>query len=381
MTAEVTTMPPAAAPEAERGQDPGRRRRRFKELELAALLLLLIVFLWIVLWYLLFRQPINPLPPIPVSQIPTYSTSVYGATRPIGVAVDPSGDRIYVTQGAAASEGIIFDGRGIAIGKFAVPAELGGSHQPAYAAVDPVSQELYVSDRLAGSIYIFDRDGRYLRELSLSTPRAGWQPMGLTFDAAGNLYVTDLAGPVIVEIDRAGSVVRTLGQGENLSFPNGVAIDKAGNVYVTDSNNGRLLMYGNDGQVLARVGRGVGQGALGLPRGLTIDSAGRVFIADTTAQSVFIYGIPVIASPATTPAAGHLVLWYVGRLPLWGISAQGAAAQQGPAVQAKFQFLGSFGEPGISDAQFQFLNGVAVDGRGRVYVADTFNDRIQIWSY
>jgi DNA-binding beta-propeller fold protein YncE len=380
MTAEVTTRPPGAAPEAERGQAPGRRRRRIKELELALLLLLLIVFIWIVVWYLLFRQPINPLPPIPVSQIPTYSTSVYGATRPIGVAVDPSGDRIYVTQGAATAEGIIFDGRGNAIGKFAVPAALGGSHQPAYAAVDPVNEELYVSDRLAGTIYIYDRDGGYLRELSLAKPRSGWQPMGLTFDAAGNLYVTDLAGPVIVEIDRAGSIVRTLGQGENLNFPNGVAIDKAGNVFVTDSNNGRLLMYGMDGKVVARVGRGVGQGALGLPRGLTIDSSGRVFIADTTAQSVFIYGIPVVAAPATTATAGHLVLWYVGRLPIWGISPQSVGVQ-GPPVQAKFEFLGSFGEPGISDAQFQFLNGVAVDGRGRVYVADTFNDRIQIWSY
>lgn len=381
MTVDVTTMPPATAPETERRQDPGRRHRRIKELELGLLLALLIVFAWIVLWYLLFRQPINPIPPIPVSQIPTYSTSVYGVTRPIGVAVDPSGERIYVTQGAATSEGVIFDGGGNAIGKFAAPADLGGGHQPAYAAVDPVSHELYISDRLAGTIFIYDRDGQYLRELSLAQPRPGWQPMGMTFDPAGNLYVTDLSGPVILKIDQAGRVVRTLGAGENLSYPNGVAIDRAGNVFVTDSNNGRLLMYDVDGKVVARVGKGVGEGALGLPRGLTIDSAGRVFIADTTAQSVFIYGIPVVARPAITPTAGHLVLWYVGRLPIWGISPHGDAARPNPTVLAKFQFLGSFGEAGISDGQFQFLNGVAVDARGRVYVADTFNDRIQIWSY
>ncbi len=30
---------------------------------------------------------------------------------------------------------------------------------------------------------------------------------------------------------------------------------------------------------------------------------------------------------------------------------------------------------------FQYPNSVAVDARGRVYVADTFNDRVQIWSY
>ena len=28
-----------------------------------------------------------------------------------------------------------------------------------------------------------------------------------------------------------------------------------------------------------------------------------------------------------------------------------------------------------------FPMGIAVDGRGRVYIADTANDRVQIWSY
>jgi sugar lactone lactonase YvrE len=30
---------------------------------------------------------------------------------------------------------------------------------------------------------------------------------------------------------------------------------------------------------------------------------------------------------------------------------------------------------------FEYPNSVAIDARGRVYVADTFNDRVQIWSY
>jgi sugar lactone lactonase YvrE len=35
----------------------------------------------------------------------------------------------------------------------------------------------------------------------------------------------------------------------------------------------------------------------------------------------------------------------------------------------------------VQDGQFEFPNGVAVDTRGRVYVADTVNDRVQVWSY
>ena len=86
--------------------DPGSRRRRRKIVFLVLLLLGLALLLGLVIWYLLFRQPI-PLPPIPATQIPAYSTSIYGPSRPVGVAVSPSGDRIYVTQGGTAAVGAV----------------------------------------------------------------------------------------------------------------------------------------------------------------------------------------------------------------------------------------------------------------------------------
>ena len=137
-------------------------------------------------------------------------------------------------------------------------------------------------------------------------PRPGWQPLGLAFDTEGNLYVTDLSGPFqkVLVIDRAATVVRTLGENEKLSFPNGVAVDGAGNVYVTDSNNGRLLVFDAEGTVRAQVGRGAGQGNLGLPRGLAVDGSGRVFVADTTGQGVFIYRAPQPTTAAASTSSG-----------------------------------------------------------------------------
>jgi tripartite motif-containing protein 71 len=212
--------------------------------------------------------------------------------------------------------------------------------------VDPLTSEVYVSDRLAGAIYVYDRDGAYQRELTLAVPRPDWQPLGLAFDKAGNLYVTDLSGPYqkVLVIDRTAQVIRTLGENEKLSFPNGVAVGGDGIVYVTDSNNGRLLAFGTDGQIRAQVGRGAGQGNLGLPRGLAVDGSGRVFVADATGQGIFIYRAP---------------------------SGDGRS----------LDFLGYVGGEGVADGQFEYPNSVAVDARGRVYVADTFNDRVQIWSY
>lgn len=338
---------PPAAVEGEPEEKPGRRPRR-KAILLFVLVGLLATLVTIALWYFLFRQPITtlPLPGIPQVEVPSYTTAVYGTQRPSGVAVSPSGDRIYVTQSEGDRAGLVFDASGTKVGTMAPPASTGTDHAPVYLAIDPLTSEVYVSDRLAGAIYIYDRDGAYQRTFTLAQPRPGWQPLGLAFDTKGSLYVTDLSGPFqkVLVIDRAAAVVRTLGENDKLNFPNGVAVDGAGNVYISDSNNGRLLMYGSDGTVRAQVGRGAGQGNLGLPRGLAVDGSGRVLVADSTGQGVFVY----------RPPAG---------------------------AERRLDYLGFVGGEGVSDGTFEYPNSVAVDARGRVYVADTFNDRVQIWSY
>ena len=337
----VLPAPEAPAPPLSAEEEEKKKRRR-KAFILFFLLGALVLLFGLFIWYLLFRQPINPIPIIPTSQVPTYSTSLNGITRPMGIAVDPSGDRIYVMQGGAAASGVVLDGNGKLIATMALPAT-GDDHLPVYAAVDPKGSEVYVSDRMAGAIYIFGRDGEYLRTFTPAEPRTGWQPMGMAFDGDGNLYVTDFAAGSVVEFDRDGKVVRTIGKADGLTYPNGVAVDKDGIVYVADSDNGRLLAYDKEGKVVARVGRGANRGMLGNPRGLAIDGQGRLFVADSTGSAIQIYG---------------------ARTQDQGIS-----------------FLGSFGAAGSADGEFQYPNDVAVDGRGHVYVADTFTDRIQIWSY
>ncbi len=354
MTAEMTAdgLPVSAtdsptAPVVEGEPEAQPRRTRRKAIVALLLLGLLAMLATIAIWYLLFRQPIPPppLPGIPQTEVPTYATAIYGAQRPTGVAVSPSGDRIYVAQSAGDRTGIVFDAGGNKVGTMA-PPETGTDHSFVYVAVDPLTNDVYVSDRMAGAIYVYDRDGTYQRELTLAVPRPGWQPLGLAFDAKGNLYVTDLSGPFqkVLMIDRTAQVVRTLGENEKLNFPNGVAVDGAGNIYASDSSNGRLLMFGADGSVRAQVGRGAGVGNLGLPRGLAVDGSSRVFVADATGQGVFVYRAPTDDS-------------------------------------RRLDFLGFVGGEGVGDGRFEYPNSVAVDARGRVYVADTFNDRVQIWSY
>ena len=359
MTAEMTAgdlpVPPVAGdgePALDAGEPitdgdtPEEKRRRRKAFLLLFLLGLLAFLVTIAIWYLIFRQPITPLPPIPEARLPGYATSMFGMTNPMGIAVSPDGDRIYVAETEGERAVRVLDGAGNLLATALPPATTGSEHVPVWLAIDPLNAEVYVTDRPTGQVYIYNRDGAYQRTLTLAKPIQGWQPVGIAFDASGQLYVGDLSGAFakVLVIDRTANVVRTLGQTSQLSFPNGIAVDKAGNVYVADSNNGRLIVFAPDGSVAAQVGRGTGEGNLGLPRGVAVDDQGRVHVGDATGQGVFVY--------------------------------------RGPTTDSKrLDFVGFFGGQGVEDGKFEFPNGVAVDARGRVYVADTVNDRVQVWSY
>jgi DNA-binding beta-propeller fold protein YncE len=54
-------------------------------------------------------------------------------------------------------------------------------------------------------------------------------------------------------------------------------------------------------------------------------------------------------------------------------------AVMGPG-HADYQFAYSFGSWGTGDGQFDMPTGVAVTADGLVYVADTNNDRVQVFS-
>jgi DNA-binding beta-propeller fold protein YncE len=341
------TGTPETAEVAEPAEEPQDDRRRRRRLLLLLLLLLMFGLLVIVaVWYLLFRQPLPTIPILPSAELPKYATSIYGIERPAGVAVLADGSRIYVADSGTARAVLMFDPTGKQVGTLTPPAETGSAHTPVYLAVDPVTQEIYVSDRMTGAIYIYNRDGTYQREFISTTDIKGWQPLGLAFDAQGQLYVTDLSGMAaqVLVFDRQGKQIRALGADQKMSFPNGVVVDKNGLVYVTDSNNGRLLVFDATGAVVAQVGRGANTGSLGLPRGLAIDSKDRLFVVDNTGQDVQVNRIR-----------------------------QGAAD--------RLDYLGVFGQAGVADGEFSYPNSVAVDSRGFLYVSDSGNGRVQVWSY
>jgi tripartite motif-containing protein 71 len=261
----------------------------------------------------------------------------------MGIAVSSDGSRIYAAQSEPTAAVVVFDAHGQQVAQMD-PPDPTSYHVFVYVALNPLTGEIYVSDRPAGAIYVYGADGSYERTFDPPSPLAGWSPLGLNFDAAGNLFVTDAAVGRVYEFGPDGSLVRSIGANNQFSFPNSALDDSAARLYIADSNNGRLAVLGNDGSQLAVVRRGPGDGDLGMPRGIALDNQSRLFVVDATSQAVKVYRVAADASGQPT-------------------------------------FVGQFGTQGVGDGQFNFPNAVATDSRGRVYVADWANDRIQVWSY
>ena len=129
-----------------------------------------------------------------------------------------------------------------------------------------------------------------------STRRAeleGWQPLGIAFDTAGNLYVDRRLGAA-----RSGSSSSTgratssdARREAGLNFPNGDR-RRRGRQRLRHRQQQRPPARLRTRPARRRPGRPGRRatGNLGLPRGVAVDGQGRVFVVDATGQGVFVYG-------------------------------------------------------------------------------------------
>ena len=192
--------------------------------------------------------------------------------------------------------------------------------------------------------------------------RTAVSPVAVTVDSSGNVYVADYYAHAIRRISSMGVItvlaggvspgdIDGTGAAASFSFPAGVAVDTAGNVYVADSGNNQIRKVTPAGVVTTLAGKsaagsedGVGANAnFNQPSGVAVDAAGNVFVAD--GQNCEIRKI--------TPAG--LVTTLAGSKDVLGGHADGSGAT----------------------ANFYLPYGVAVDGSGNIYVADSGNNEIR----
>ena len=193
----------------------------------------------------------------------------------------------------------------------------------------------------------------------------------LTVDSTGNVYFSDVANFAVRKVSVANGILTTvagtLGKTGNsgdggpatsatLQNPCGLAFDSAANLYIVDAFNHNIReVSAKTGIINTVVGTGgfgaTGDGGpataatLGSPFDIAIDAQGDLFIVDGYNNSVREVTAGTI--PTITRFAG---------------STAGYSGDGGPATSA----------------QLSNPAGVAVDGSGAVYIADTANQRIRV---
>ena len=194
------------------------------------------------------------------------------------------------------------------------------------------------------------------------------RPWGVAVDGEGNLYIADGDNGRIRKVDSSGTIDTVAGTGRlgfsgdggpataaRLRFPSGVATDDAGSLYIADQHNQRIRKVDSSGIITTIAGtgaRGYGgdggpaaQARLNHPHGVATDGAGNVYIADYGNQRIR----KVDTSGVITTVAG--------------------TGELGGRVS---------GDGGLAvEAQLRNAHGVAMDGAGNLYIADTEGDRIR----
>jgi len=245
-----------------------------------------------------------------------------GLAKPTGVAVDAAGDVFVADTGHDRVLELSATGQ--------VLLTLGRLRKPAAVALD-AGGRVYVSDTGNHRVEVFSSTGGFLSQIVLpAAPRrddderdeddavaALGKPLGLALDAAGDLYVADVAGRRALKYDPTGALRLTIpipgdapGQAGR---PFGVAVSSSGEcLLVSDMQFAHVLKFDIAGtQNLSFGARARGDDAarkaaviaLRKPAGLALDAAGNLYVADRNAERIEKFGLPTGQATLVVPPA------------------------------------------------------------------------------
>jgi len=167
----------------------------------------------------------------------------------------------------------------------------------------------------------------------------------------GNSCATSTLPPIL-KFDASGRVVRSFGAGLFVT-PHGIYVDRDGNVWITDASDGtngtpgkghQVFKFSPDGKILLTLGKagvpGDGPTSFNRPSDVVVAANGDIFVAD-----------------------GH----------------GGDSNARVVKFSKDGQFIKTWGKKGAAPGEFDTPHSIAMDRRGRVFVADLRNNRIQIF--
>jgi DNA-binding beta-propeller fold protein YncE len=168
-----------------------------------------------------------------------------------------------------------------------------------------------------------------------------FSPYRIAADSKGNFYVAANYYPGVLYINSEGSVLDIISpekEGKKVQISS-VTLDQEGKLYLVSEDQSRIYVYDENRTLLVKFGeKGGSAGKLSRPRGVGTDiKSGRMYVVDYMRHTVTVYN-----------------------------------------RDGKYMF--EFGGMGWSEGWFQHPSYLIVDKLGRIIVADTFNQRVQVFN-
>jgi tripartite motif-containing protein 71 len=208
-------------------------------------------------------------------------------------------------------------------------------------------------------------------------------PMGIAFDSVGNVYVVDQGHQLVKKYTNDGStLIASWSSGFN---PMDIAIDSFDNVYVTEMYDSRVAKFTSDGVLVKRWDTGP------ISRGIAVDSADNVYVtsADIGDSNYLVQKFTsdglLLTQWFSAGDDGINIPTYNGYGIAFDSTGMMFIADTFNNRMQKYNpedgtLLAQWGTQGSGDGQFDRPHDVATDSSDNVYVTDSFNHRVQVFA-
>ncbi len=210
------------------------------------------------------------------------------------------------------------------------------------------------------------------------------KPYGLETDRFGRIFVVDSFKKAVHVFDETKKTYHYFPRKDvSLEYPIDIAINKNGLIYITDSKRAVVSIFSDAGN---KYEREIGEGLLKRPTGIAInEKSGELLVVDTGSSRIMRYDLNTYMLKGIVGRDGEEEGMF--HFPVNIFVSKDGRIFVSDSLNFRIQifthdwkYIDSFGKVGNSPGFFSRPRGVAVDSEGNIYVVDALFDNIQIFN-
>lgn len=194
------------------------------------------------------------------------------------------------------------------------------------------------------------------------------------------VYVTDVAQKNVMIFDFATKRVSSIGVE---GVPTGITVDDEGRLYIADGLRLLIKVYDRNGNFLYQFGGKFGGGTdeFSGPQGMAVDrERGLLYVADRGNNRISVFDLQGSFLYNIESKGGFVWVQYIATDSQGKVYLSESFKRTVLVYDRMGKFLHTIGEPGDMVGSFARPKGIAVDSGGNIYVADAEFDIIQVFN-